>query len=82
MATIACSKSAAPIARSAASSAASSWTACVTSGAISFTIVSLWSTREHLVAERHQLSGSRRAEATETDDEDGGVHASSLVSGG
>ena len=44
IATIACSKSAAPIARSAASSAASSWTACVTSGAISFTIVSLWST--------------------------------------
>ena len=44
IATIACSKSAAPIALSAASSAASSCTAWVTSGAISLTIVSLWST--------------------------------------
>src|SRR6478752_1349183 len=42
--TIAWSKSAAPIARSAASSAASSWTACVTSGAISLTTVSFVST--------------------------------------
>ena len=44
MATIAWSNSAAPMARSAPSSAASSWTAWVTSGAISLTIDSLLST--------------------------------------
>ena len=76
MATIAWSKSAAPMARSAPSSAASSWTAWVTSGAMLVDDRLVAVDREHLVTEAHQLARGRRPEPAEADDEDRGLHAS------
>ena len=79
IATIACSKSPAPIARSACSSLASTSTAWVTSGAMLVDERHVVVDREDLVAQRHQLEGGGAPEPTEADDEDRVLHAPILL---